>query len=77
MRDAQSLLIDYAVPIQNQIEVQGARGARVRTFTSEIALDLEKRLEQLAWRLRGVPNSGGVEKPRLVAHAYRRGVVEG
>ncbi len=77
MRDAESLLFDHTVPIQNQIEVHGARRARVRTFTSEIALDLKKGFEQVARRQRGVANSSGVEKSRLVAHTDRCRVVEG
>ena len=77
MRDGESLLFDHAIPIQNQIEIHGARRARTRTFTSEIALDPKKRLEQLTRRQRGAPHGGGVEKPWLVAHADRCRIVEG
>ena len=77
MRDAQSLLFDHPLPIQNQIEVQGARRARGGTFASELALHLEQRLEQFARRQGRLPHRGGVEETRLVAHAYSGGVVKG
>jgi hypothetical protein len=77
MRDDQSLLLDDAVPIQNQIEIEGAGGAWMRPRAAEAPLDREQRLEQRTRRQRRVPDGGGIEKPRLVADADRIGVVEG
>ncbi len=77
MRDDQSLLFDHPVPIQNQIEVHGAGRARTGAFAPEISLDREKQIEQRT-RRQGCPSHGsGVEKPGLVAHIHRCGVVEG
>ena len=65
MRDDESLLFDDALPIQNQIEVEGARRARMRTLTAEALFDVEQGVEELARGERRAAGRCRVQKARL------------
>ena len=77
MRDAESLILDHPIPIQNQVEIERARGARVRTLASHLALDAEKDGQQIARHEGGVTDGHRIEEAGLLANADRRGVVKG
>lgn len=77
MRDAKSLLFNHAIPIEDQIEIDGARGTWMWTGPSEVAFDAEKGLEQRAGFEKGASDGGGVEKPGLITDAHGCRVMEG
>jgi Subtilase family len=71
-------LVDLGVPVEQQVEVQGARPLRRNLVppTPEAKLDGEQPVEQLPRRQLGLERGGAVEEPRLVDVADRLRVVE-
>jgi hypothetical protein len=66
MRDDESLLVDDALPIQNQVEVEGASRTWMRTHAPEALFDVEQGVEELARGQRGAAGRRGIQKARLI-----------
>ena len=69
MRHPEARLLDHGIPIQDQIEIERAVRARVRTLAPESLLDLQEPLEKLPRRERRLPDRRRVQKSRLFADA--------
>jgi hypothetical protein len=77
MRDDQSRLVNPRAPIQNQIQVERARGAFERACPASLALDAQQRVQHGARRQVRLPHDDAVQEARLVADAHGRRVVPG
>lgn len=77
MRDDEPQLLDDVIAVENQIEVERTRRARVRAFAAQPSFDIEQRREEGGRRQRGVSDRGGVQESRLLPHAKGVGLVEG
>ena len=76
MRDDQSWFFGDEIAIQNQVEVERPRGARIGAVTAEASFEVEKNVEKGS---RGeVGNSGyrRVQEARLVAYADGSGFMK-
>ena len=65
VRHAQPRLVDRICAVQNQIEVERARGARKRPLAASSALDLQEDVQEVARRERGRASRSAVEKRPL------------
>ena len=76
MWDNEVAVIRDQVAIQDQIEIQSSRRARVRPFTAEPSFDVEERLKEVAGGQARVACRGGIEKSRLIADTNRVGFMK-
>ena len=67
MRDGEARLVDDAVAVEEQVEVDRARPpVRAVAFTAEPALDSEQYVEQRPRLELGVDLRNGIQEPRLL-----------
>jgi hypothetical protein len=55
------------VTVQDQVEIESARGTRVRSFTAESSFDVEERVEEVAGGQARKARRSGIQKSRLIA----------
>jgi len=68
--------LDDLIPVQNQIEIERPRRARMRPRTAVLTLDIEEAGEEVTSRQRGAARCGGVQELGLITHANRISNVE-
>ena len=76
MRHHEAGLLDNLITVQDQVEIERARGARMRPLAPEAILDLEQSGQQRSRIEGGLPYDGCIEETRLVADADWRGVMK-
>jgi hypothetical protein len=72
MRNAQSGFVNHFPVIQNEIEIECARGTLIRAYAAAFALDGQQRVEQFAWGQKRFPDGGAVQEIRLRGNTNRR-----
>src|SRR6185312_3751673 len=78
MRNRERFFIQYRVPEENHVEIEGPRGVLKRALASALTLDAHEQVEDLVRRSGGVAHRGGVQKARLrPGDVDGRGVVVG
>src|SRR5439155_9328224 len=75
MRHREAGLVDDAIPIQNEIEIERPRRAGERPLAAALALDRLQRFEELARGQAGLADDRAVQERRLDADADGLGVV--
>lgn len=76
VRDVQPLLVHDLVPVQEQVEIDGARAEAAPARPAELALEREQAVEQVARPQLGLHDGRCVQKPRLVDEPDRVGLAE-
>jgi hypothetical protein len=75
MRHHQARFVHPGAAIQNQVEVEGARRARRRSFTPILPFNVEQPIQQRAGRQAGLTHDDAVQVAWLFADADWRRVV--
>lgn len=76
MRQVKVRLADHQIAHQDEIEVKGPRGPRVRPLAAALPFDPQQGGQQPHRRLSAQPHRGAVQEPGLRAHADRIGLQE-
>jgi hypothetical protein len=74
--DDEVAFIHDEVAIQDQVEIESARGTRVRSFTAKPSFDVEERVEEVAGGQAGEARRSGIQKARLIADTNGIGFVK-
>src|SRR5262245_59149895 len=76
MRHAQAGFVDDVAAVEDQIQIERPRSARIGPFTASLALDLQEVAQQFLRGRLGVANYGGIEEARLLLYTDRIGLIE-
>src|SRR5688500_15134958 len=76
MGNRQSGLVDRLAAVEQQVEIDRPRTPPLAALTTEPALDLEQRVEQLPWREAGLETHGAVQERRLLGDSDRLGLAQ-
>lgn len=77
MGNVEAWLVHELAVVHEQVEVDLARApSRPVANATELALDAEENVEELAWRQRRLDRGRAVQEARLVEHAHRIGLAQ-